>query len=133
LYFGYTFCPDVCPTTLSELRRVVADLGEDADRVQVVMITVDPERDTPEKLQEYMTLFNPDFIGLSGSMEEMEKVWDDYGIYREETEFPNSASGYLVNHTARVYLIDPDGNLRLSYSYGTPPDDILHDIKILFK
>ena len=133
LYFGYTFCPDVCPTTLSELRRVVADLGEDASRVRVVLVTVDPERDTPEKLQEYMALFNPAFIGLGGSMAEMEKVWKDYGVYREVTEFPNSASGYLVNHTARVYLIDPDGNLRLSYSYGTPPDDIVHDIKILFK
>jgi len=133
LYFGYTFCPDVCPTTLSELRRVVADLGENASRVQVVMVTVDPERDTPEKLQEYMSLFNPAFIGLSGSVDEMEKVWKDYGVYREVTELPNSASGYLVNHTARVYLVDPDGNLRLSYSYGTPPDDIVHDLKILFK
>jgi protein SCO1/2 len=66
-------------------------------------------------------------------MEELQKVWNEYGIYREETEFPNSASGYLVNHTARVFLIDQDGNLHLSYSYGTPPEDILHDIKILLR
>jgi protein SCO1/2 len=133
LYFGYTFCPDVCPTTLADLRRVVADMGEDASRVQVVFVTVDPERDTLEKMQEYVSMFDPTFVGLSGSFDELQKVWNEYGIYREETEFPNSASDYLVNHTARVYLIDPDGNLHISYSYGTPPDDIVHDIKILFR
>jgi len=133
LYFGYTFCPDVCPTTLSDLRRVVADMGKDASRVQVVFVTVDPERDTLEKMKDYVSMFDPTFIGLSGSFDELQKVWNDYGIYREETEFPNSASGYLVNHTARVYLIDQDGNLHISYSYNTPPDDIVHDIKILFR
>lgn len=133
LYFGYTFCPDVCPTTLSDLRRVKSDLGDDSSRVRVLFVTVDPERDTFEKVGEYMALFDPSFIGLSGSTDELERVWDAYGIYREETEFPNSASGYLVNHTARVYLIDQDGNLRLSYSYGTPPEDIEHDIKILLQ
>lgn len=133
LYFGYTFCPDVCPTTLSDLRRVKADLGDDAPQVQVLFVTVDPERDTFEKLGKYVSQFDPTFIGLSGSMDELAKVWDAYGIYREETEFPNSASGYLVNHTARVFLIDQDGNLHLSYSYGTPPEDILHDIRILLR
>jgi protein SCO1 len=133
LFFGYTSCPDVCPTTLSEMKRVMADLGADAERVQVVFVTVDPKRDTPQKLKEYVSIFNPAFIGLSGSMEELEKVWNDYGVYREEEELPNSATGYLVNHTARVYLIDRDGNLRLSYSYGTPTDDYVHDLKILFK
>ena len=133
LFFGYTSCPDVCPTTLSEMKRVLADLGADAESVQVVFVTVDPERDTPQKLKEYVSIFNPAFIGLSGSMEELEKVWSDYGVYREEEELPNSATGYLVNHTARVYLIDRDGNLRLSYSYGTPTDDFVHDLKILFK
>jgi protein SCO1/2 len=133
LFFGYTSCPDVCPTTLSEMKRVMEALGADAERVQVVFVTVDPKRDTPEKLREYVSIFNPTFIGLSGSIEELEKVWSDYGVYREEEELPNSATGYLVNHTARVYLIDRDGNLRLSYSYGTPTDDFVHDLKILFK
>ena len=133
LFFGYTSCPDVCPTTLSEMKRVMAELGADAEKVQVVFVTVDPKRDTPQKLQEYVSIFSPAFIGLSGSMEELEKVWSDYGVYREEEELPNSATVYLVNHTARVYLIDRDGNLRLSYSYGTPMDDFVHDLKILFK
>jgi protein SCO1/2 len=132
LFFGYTSCPDVCPTTLSELRKIKTELGDDASRVQVVYVTVDPERDTPEKVQDYVTLFNPSFIGLSGSMEELEPVWQDYGVYRqiEETE---SESGYLVTHTARVYLIDPEGNLRLSYAFGTPTDDILHDVKLVLQ
>jgi protein SCO1/2 len=133
LFFGYTSCPDVCPTTLSDLRRVMDDLGTDAERVQVVYVTVDPKRDTPQKVQEYVSLFNPGFIGLSGSMEELERIWSDYGVYREEEQMPNSATGYLVTHSARVYVIDRDGNLHLSYSYGTPTDDIVHDLKILFE
>jgi len=133
LFFGYTSCPDVCPTTLSDLKRVMEELGANAERVQVIFVTVDPERDTPQKLQEYVSIFNPSFIGLSGSMQELEKVWGNYGVYREEAQFPNSATGYLVNHSARLYVIDQDGNLRLSYSFGTPIDDIVHDLKMLFK
>lgn len=133
LFFGYTSCPDVCPITLSELRKVDEELGKNANQVQVVFVTVDPERDTPDKIQEYVSIFNPSFVGLSGSMEELEPVWKDYGVYREIEEVSTSAAGYLVNHTARVYLIDQDGNLRLSYSFGTPTDDIVHDLKILFK
>jgi len=133
LFFGYTSCPDVCPTTLSELRKVKEELGSKAEQVKVVFVTVDPERDTPEQIQKYVSIFNPAFIGLSGSLEELEPVWKDYGVYREVEEVATSAAGYLVNHTARVYLIDQDGNLRLSYSFGTPTDDIVHDLKILFK
>jgi len=133
LYFGYTSCPDVCPTTLSDLNHVLEDLGADAERVQVVMVTVDPRRDTRDVLDKYLAIFNPTFIGLTGSTVELEKVWGDYGVFREEQQLPNSATGYLVNHTARVYLVDQDGNLRLSYGFGTPTDDLVHDLKILFK
>ena len=133
LFFGYASCPDVCPTTLSELRKVNEELGKDAGQVRVVFVTVDPERDTPEKIQKYVSIFNPSFVGLSGSLDELAPVWKDYGVYREVEQVSSSATGYLVNHTARVYLIDPDGNLRLSYGYGTPTEDIVHDLKILFK
>jgi len=133
LFFGYTSCPDVCPTTLSELRRVVDGLGADADRVQVVFVTVDPERDTPEKLGKYVAMFNPSFIGLSGPLEALEMVWREYGVYRAVQQMPNSATGYLVDHTARLYVVDPDGNLRLSFSYGAPTEDILHDVNLLLK
>ena len=133
LFFGYTSCPDACPTTLSELRKVNEELGSAASQVKVVYVTVDPERDTPEKIQKYVTIFNPSFIGLSGSLEELEPVWKDYGVYREVDQLTASASGYLVTHSSRVYVIDQDGNLRLSYSFGTPTGDILHDLKILLK
>lgn len=133
LFFGYTSCPDVCPTTLSELRKLNEELGDAASQVKVVYVTVDPERDTPEKVQKYVSIFNPSFIGLSGSVGELEPIWRAYGVYREVDKVSSTAAGYLVNHTARLYLIDQDGNLRLSYAYGTPTEDILHDLKILLK
>jgi protein SCO1/2 len=132
LFFGYTSCPDVCPTTLAELKLVMDDLGEKASLVQVVFISVDPQRDTPEKTQQYVEHFNKQFIGLSGPMAELEGIWKKYGVTREVTE-SNSAFGYIVNHTARVYLVDAEGNLRLSYGFQTPIEDIVSDLKILLK
>lgn len=132
LFFGYTSCPDVCPTTLAELKLVMDDLGYKTEQVIVVFVSVDPERDTPEKIQKYVEHFNNEFIGLSGSMEELEKIWKDYGVFREEVQ-SDSAFGYIVNHTARTYLIDKDGNLRLSYGFQTPVDDIVYDLELLLK
>ena len=102
------------------------------NQVQVVFVSVDPERDTPEKIQEYVEHFNQDFIGLSGSTDELQIIWDNYGVFREKVE-SDSAFGYIVNHTARTYLIDADGNLRLSYGFQTPVEDIVSDLKILLK
>lgn len=133
LFFGYTSCPDVCPTTLAELKQALEKLSnEEARRVQVVFITVDPERDTPERVQEYVNHFNPDFIGLSGTESALAKVWSNYGVFREITA-GTSAAGYLVSHTARVTLIDPDGKLRLSYAFETPVATIVHDLRLLLK
>jgi protein SCO1/2 len=132
LFFGYTSCPDVCPTTLAELKLVLDDLGNKAESVEVVFVSVDPKRDTPEKIQNYVEHFNPGFVGLSGSMDELEPIWKQYGIFREEVE-SNSALGYIVNHTARTYLVDADGNLRLSYGFQTPVEDIVSDLKTLLK
>ena len=132
LFFGYTSCPDVCPTTLGELNQAMKQLGDDANKVQVVFVTVDPERDTPERIQEYVNHFNPGFIGLSGTEEELTPIWSNYGVYREIVE-GTSALGYLVNHTARVTLIDADGNLRISFSFEMPVDDIVHDVKLILK
>lgn len=133
LFFGYTSCPDVCPTTMAELKQALEKLGdEDATQVQVLFITVDPARDTPERVQEYVDHFNPDFIGLSGTESELAEVWQDYGVFRENVE-GSSAAGYLVDHTARVTLVDRDGNLRLSYAFDTPVDNIVHDLKLLLK
>ena len=133
LFFGYTSCPDVCPTTLAELNQALGKLNdEDAKRVQVVFITVDPERDTPERTQTYVNHFNASFIGLSGAEEELSNVWDDYGVFREIVD-GESAAGYIVNHTARVTLIDGNGNLRVSFGFDMPVDDIVHDLKLILK
>ncbi|RJP48451.1 MAG: SCO family protein [Anaerolineaceae bacterium] len=132
LFFGYTSCPDVCPTTMAEMKLVMDSLGDAADTVQVVFISVDPERDTPEKIQKYVEHFNSNFIGLTGSMDELQPIWDAYGVYRAVNE-TDSAFGYIVDHTARVTLVDADGNLRLSYGFQTPVEDIVHDIKLLLK
>jgi protein SCO1/2 len=132
LFFGYTACPDVCPTTLAELRLVMEELGDKTKQVQVVFVSVDPERDTPEKIQKYVEHFNEDFIGLSGNPDELLIIWDNYGVFRERVE-SESAFGYIINHTARTYLIDQNGSLRLSYGFQTPVEDIVHDIEILLK
>ena len=133
LFFGYTSCPDVCPTTLAELKQALENLGgENAQQVRVVFVTVDPERDTPERVQEYVNHFNSDFIGLSGTESELVPVWQKYGVFREIVD-GNSAAGYIVNHTARVTLIDPEGNMRLSFAFETPVEDIVHDLKLLLK
>jgi protein SCO1 len=133
LFFGYTSCPDVCPTTMAELNQALAQLSdEDADKVQMVFVTVDPDRDTPERTQEYVDHFNPKFIGLSGTEAELTKVWSDYGVYREIVEGA-SAAGYSVDHTARITMIDEQGNLRVSFGFGTPVEDIVHDLKMIIK
>jgi protein SCO1/2 len=132
LFFGYTSCPDVCPTTMAELKQALEKIGEQADQVQVVYVTVDPQRDTPERVQEYVNHFNPAFVGLSGSETELAKVWNDYGVFREIADGA-SAAGYLVNHTARVTMIDQQGNMRVSFPFDTPLEDIVHDLKLLLK
>lgn len=132
LFFGYTSCPDVCPTTMAELNQALEKMGDQADQVQVLYVTVDPERDSPERVQQYVSQFNPTFIGLSGSEAELAKVWNDYGVFREIVD-GTSAAGYLVDHTARVTVIDQDGNLRLSFPFDTPVEDVVHDLKLLLR
>jgi protein SCO1/2 len=130
LFFGFTNCPDVCPTTLANLKQVTSQLGADAARVQVVFIAVDPARDTSDLMQAYADRFDPSFLGLSGSMVELGKVWNEYGVYRE-LGAKDANGNYEVTHSARVTVIDPRGNLRLSFNVGVRWQDILHDVKIL--
>jgi protein SCO1/2 len=128
LYFGYTFCPDVCPTTMAELGRMMRELGDRADDVQVIMISVDPERDTPERLGEYVRYFHPSFMGLTGTEDEISQTATPLGIYyaRREVE---GASGYLMDHTATVLLVDKDGLARLIWPYGTSAEDMAADVR----
>ena len=130
LYFGYTFCPDVCPTTLSSLARVLRDLGPKASQVQVVMITVDPKRDTPAVISKYVTRFDPSFVGLSGTLDQISPIAAAYGISFADVPV-TGASGYLVNHTPVVTIIDQQGNRRLIESYGTTDHEFESDIRTL--
>ncbi len=132
VYFGYTFCPDVCPATMVELKQAVESLDELGERVQVIMISVDPERDTSQIVQEYVAHFNDDFIGLTGSKDEIDQITSQYGIYYEIHE-GTAASGYLVDHTASVLVFDRAGNYRMIYSFDTPSEDIATDLRYLVK
>ena len=132
LYYGYTFCPDVCPATMSELKTAVQELGSKADDVQVIMISLDPERDTPEVLQKYVTHFNPAFIGLTGTGDEIVTASAPLGIFYEREE-GSAATGYLINHTATVMVLNKDGYLRLVYPFDTPGEDIASDLQKLIR
>lgn len=132
LFFGYTSCPDVCPITLATFKQVYDSLGEDAQKVRFVMITADPERDTPDKVAAYAARFNPEFIGLSGSIPELEAVWKDLGVFVEKQD-SSSAAGYLVSHTASVYVLDQSGSLLMTFPYGTSANDMVDDIKQILK
>ena len=128
LYFGYTFCPDVCPASLSELADAIDDLGDDSSEVQVVMISVDPARDTPEVLGDYLDHFNPAFIGMTGTDAEVAAVAERYNVYYEAHE-GTLASGYLVDHWAGVMVIDREGRLVEMLSFGTRGEAIAADVR----
>lgn len=128
MFFGYTSCPDVCPTTLYNFKKIRAQLTQQANQTRFVFITVDPERDTRERIGAYVTNFDPSFIGLTGTMSELEPVWKSYGVYRAK-QAGSTALGYLVDHSSRVYVIDPRGNLHVTYTHDTPADDIARDIR----
>ena len=131
LYFGYATCPDLCPTTLSDFTAVNEALGEKADRVKYVMVSVDPDRDTSARLKEYLAFFDPAFIGVRGDQAQTELVKREYGVVATRVDYPDSAVGYLVDHTSLIYVIDKDGKFRLTYSYGTDPTVIVPDIQHL--
>ena len=128
LFFGYTGCPDVCPTTLSEYKQIYQDLGEQARDVAFVFVTVDPDRDTPEKIAEYVGRFHPDFVGLSGTEEQLQPVWEGYFVSRI-VEPHDPGEHYLVDHTARIYGIDKNGNLRLTFPFGLGPEVVAEDVR----
>lgn len=132
VFFGYTQCPDVCPTTLSTLAETMKQLGPDADRVQVVFITVDPERDTQALLAHYVPAFDPRFVGLSGDPAATERVAKEFKIIYQKQPGATPSS-YTVDHSAGVYVFDPQGRLRLYMSHGQGPDVFAHDLKALLK
>ncbi len=133
LYFGYTFCPDICPTTLAEMVQVRRELGEQADEVAFVFVSVDPERDTPEVLQRYLSAFDETFIGLSGDETTLSKISGEYGLYYEKRSVEGTSADYLIDHTTKSYLVGSDGKLHMIYSYGMPASVIAADIRAMLE
>ena len=130
VFFGFTHCPDVCPTTLAEMAQVVKSLGPDGDRVQVLLVTVDPERDTRETLARYVTAFDPRFLGMYGDLEATRRVAKDFKIYFEKRK---TGSSYSIDHSAQSYVIDPQGRLRLFVRHDRIAADLPDDLRTLLK
>jgi protein SCO1/2 len=129
--FGFTQCPDVCPSSLAELTQVMKLLGKDAKRVQVVLITVDPERDTQEVLRAYVSGFNPDFLGLTGTSEQVKKTAASFKVYYAKTA--GAQGNYSMDHSASFYLMDAQGESRVLLSNNIGAAAIAHDIQLLLR
>ncbi|XZG71356.1 SCO family protein [Chitinibacteraceae bacterium HSL-7] len=128
LFFGYTSCPDVCPTTMFELKSAMKLLGARADQVQVLFVTVDPVRDTPELLREYVPAFDPRFVGLTGSPKQIAEVARLYKVVYQQQ---GQGSSYTVDHTAGTYLFDRSGKPRVLVQYGAGGPALAHDLGVL--
>lgn len=132
LYFGYTHCPDVCPTTLATLARMRKSLGPDAGRVQVLFVTVDPARDTPQRLAQYLAAFDPTFVGLWGNEATIAQTAKAFKV-AHEVHRDAQGNETEVDHSSGVYAFDPKGRLRLYINQGEPATDIAHDVRLLLK
>ena len=131
LFFGFTHCPDACPTTMHELATVVKELGPAAKDVQVLFVTVDPERDTPEVLRQYVPAFHPSFLALYGTPEENARTAKEFKVYFQKQQQPGGS--YTVDHSAGTFVFDKQGRLRLFAQYGAGAKPILHDVRLLLK
>ena len=129
VFFGFANCPDVCPTTLAEVAAVMEDLGKDAEKVQPIFITIDPERDTPAALAEYVPLFDARIIGLTGTPEQIAETSETFPIFFERIEEASVPDGYTMGHTSNLFLFDPEAGFAASWAYGTPAEEILADLK----
>ena len=132
MFFGYTQCPDVCPTTMVEMANVMKELGPDADQVQVLFVTVDPERDTQALLAQYVPAFDPRFLGLYGDAQATAKVAKEFKLFYAKVE-GKTAGSYTMDHTAGSYVFDRNGKIRLFVRHGMGPAPITHDLKLLLK
>lgn len=133
IYFGYTFCPDICPATLANVGQALRSMKDSqAEDIQLIMVSLDPERDTPEKLAEYVAHFHPSFIGITGSDEKLAEVTSLYGIFYEKHE-GSAATGYLIDHTATLLVIDREGYLKLVFPFGVTVEEIADDLKYMLR
>ena len=134
LFFGFTQCPDICPTTLAEMAKVVKDLGPDGSKVQVLFVSVDPERDTAALLSQYVTTFNPDFLGLRGDAEATQRAAKEFKVYVQKQPAKNGSNGnYSVDHSAGTFVLDQRGQLRLFAQHNSGSQALIGDIRTLLK
>jgi protein SCO1/2 len=131
VFFGFTQCPDICPSSLAELSEVMRQLGDQASKVQVLLITVDPERDTPEVLRAYVSGFSPKFLGLTGTPAEIKQVAASFKAYYAKA--PAAKGGYTMDHSSSFYLLDPKGEARVLVSNTAGVAALVHDIQLLLK
>lgn len=132
LFFGYTSCPDICPSTLARLAEVMKVLGAEAEKVQVLFVTLDPERDSAERLKDFVPWFNPTFLGLRGDTAQIKAVQEEFRVFSVRKEV-GSELGYVLDHSSGAYVFDPAGNLRLYVKDTTSTSDIVSDIRHLLK
>ena len=133
LYFGYRACPDFCPNTFAELMRVYGELGEPADKLKIIFVTIDPERDTLDYLGQYIAAFHEDFIGLRAEGETLDALIAQFGVVAEKRVVGESALAYLYDHTASLFLVGANGELEVQYLYGTSYRDIVHDVHLILE
>ena len=132
MFFGYTQCPDVCPTTMADMAEIKKSLGKDGERLQVLFVTVDPERDTPELLKAYMQNFDPSFVALVPTLQQLPKLTADFKIYYKKVDGATPTS-YSMDHSAGSYVFDAKGQLRLFTRYGSPREALAKDLETLLK
>ena len=133
LAFGFSYCQRVCPVTLANLAEVSRKLGVAAADMQVIFVSVDPDRDTPDRLREYLQSFNPSFLGATGEKMQIDAVRQAYGVFAEKALSENKKLGYQVHHSSSIFLIDREGKLRVLVPFGRPPQAILNDVNLLLK
>lgn len=131
LFFGYTHCPDVCPTTLYTLKLALDELGKAAGQVQVIMITVDPERDSPEHLEQYVRFFHPQFVGLSGTMKQTDQVAQRYRVHHQRGQ--PVPGGYSMSHSGYTYLLDKQGRVRALFGAGAKQTELADSVRQLLQ
>ncbi len=132
LFFGYTFCPDVCPTTMANLKNAFSVLGDETEDVQVLFVSVDPERDSPERMKQFASGFQKDFVGLTGPPDSINAIASRMGIFHARQE-GSDATGYLVDHTATTMVLDRNGDIVLMWPFGITGDEMAADLKALLK
>ncbi|OJZ18417.1 MAG: SCO family protein [Thiobacillus sp. 65-29] len=130
MFFGYTHCPDVCPTTLSDFAEAMRQLGPDAARVQVIFVSVDPQRDTPELMAQFVPAFDPSFLGAHAPGDELARLAKSFRVVYQKTAV-KGPDDYLIDHSAGTYVFDPQGRLRLLMPYGSSPSAIVQDLRTL--